>query len=200
VTRLEPWRVAVLAAVVLGAVVYWFVLRSPNDGLAQVVHRDKPVFNVLLDESRVRRVTPQPGELLRLVAHKGPARATTTVRALRLPAYTGDVNGFLPIYADAHARELAAAIPAFAQTYDGKAPVHGAPGYRVSFTFGTPGRPGKGADVMLVPPESPAGVRDGVLLSLRIERPPGHLRARQRKVLQAMRVAFRSFEFGPERL
>ncbi|MEA2124994.1 MAG: hypothetical protein QOI80_1776 [Solirubrobacteraceae bacterium] len=192
------WLVAA-GIVVAGALAYLLFVRDPLDGQQQVVHRGRPVFNVLLTPGVVRRVRPRDGELLRLVAHRGRVRATETVRPLRLPAYEGDVAGVLPVFADGHARRLGARLPGFRQTFDGKTPIHTAPGYRIGFTYGTPADPGTGADILLVPPESP-GVRDGVILSLRIARPSGRLPPRQRRALTAIRVAFRSFEFGPGRL
>jgi hypothetical protein len=190
VNRIVAAAIAVLAA---GG---YLVLHDPNGGLDQYVHHGTPTFNMLLDSSRVHRAKPEAGELLRLVAKRGPVRAEATVRPLHLPDYDGDVNGLLPVYAEQHARELATTIPGFEQTFDGKTPVHTAPGYRIGFNYGSDGT---GADILLVPPEAPEA-RDGVVVSLRIERPSGRLHARQRKALKAMRVAFRSFEFGAGRL
>lgn len=186
---------AVLAAAVL---VYWLVLRDPLDGKDQYVRTRAPVFNVLLTPGIVHRVRPRPGELLRLRARRGPVLATATVRRLRLPAYRGDVAGLLPVFTDAYTRRLAAATPGFHLLADGKARVHTAPGYQVGFGFTSQAGAGQGIDILTVPPELP-GVRDGVILSYREIRPPGRIRPRLRAVLKAMRSAFRSFEFGPDR-
>jgi len=190
---------AVGAGLVLAGLVYLLVLRDPLDGKIQYVHAGAPVFNVLLTPEVVRRVPPRAGELLRLQAGRGPVQATTTVRRLRLPAYRGDVAGLLPVLADAHARRLARTVPGFRLRADGKARVNTAPGYQVGFSFASPAGKGEGIDVLVVPPETP-GVRDGVILSYRATRPKRRIRPRLRAAAKAMRLAFRSFEFGPDRL
>lgn len=191
-------RAVIAAAVTLAGVLVWLAfVRDPFDGNEQVVHRSKPVFNVLYKDPVVRTVAPRSGELLRLRSRRGALLATTTVRRLRLPAYEGDVAGLLPVFADAHARALAARYPGFRQTVDTRARVHTSPGYEVGFTFASPKGYGEGTDLLVLPDEPSA--RDGVLLSYRLTKPDGRQPRRLRKAAKAMRSALRSFEFGPDR-
>lgn len=197
-----PRRTTLLATgalVVATVLVYLLFIRDPFYGRDQYVHRKPPVFNVLLTPGVVERVAPRPGEFVRLHARQGPVRASATVRPLRLPAYRGDVSGLLPVYTDGRTRRLARSVPNFEVTLDGKARVHAAPGYQVGFSYGSPAFPREGVDIIVIPPEMPRA-RDGVILSYRAVRPAGRLPPRQRRVIRAMRSAFRSFEFGPDRL
>jgi hypothetical protein len=185
--------VAVAIAVIVVAVL---VVRDPLGGKTQVVHRKDPVFN-LLSKAPVHRVAPGPGELLRLSAHRGPLRATTTVTRLRLPPYRGFLAGALPVFADNAARRLARRYPHFHLTGDTRARVHTAPGYELDFTFATSGRLGFGTELFVVPDKP--GERDGVVLSYRLTKPPGRQPRPRRRAAKAMRSALRSFEFGPDR-
>ncbi len=193
-------RRAIIAGVVsvVGVVVWFAFVRDPFDGNTQVVHRGKPVFNVLYKDPIIRSVEPRPGELLRLRAKRGPLLTTTTVRRMHLPAYRGDVAGLLPVFADARARALAQRYRGFEQIVDTRARVHTAPGYEVGFTFKTPAGIGEGTDLLVVPFDSEQP-REGVILSYRLTKLPGRQPRRLRKAAKAMRSAFRSFEFGPDR-
>jgi hypothetical protein len=184
------------ALVVAGVLVYLAFLRDPFDGNTQVLHRAKPVFNVLYNDDVIRKVKPRAGELLRLRARRGALLTTTTVRRLRLPAYQGLVSGALPVFADAHARALAQRYDGFALTVDTRARVHTSPGYELGFTFTTPTGIGEGTDLLVVPKDTS---RDGVILSYRLTKPSGRQPRRLRKAAKAMRSALRSFEFGPDR-
>lgn len=193
-------RRAVIAGAVLaaGALVYLLFVRDPLGGNAQVVHRGRPVFNVLYKDDIVRRVPPRPGELLRLRVRRGPLLATTTVRRLRIPDYRGDVAGLLPVVADGYARALAKRYDGFRLTADNRARVHTAPGYEIGFAFSTPSGIGEGTDLLVMPFDE-KHPRDGVVLSYRLTKQSGRQPRRLRKAAKAMRSAFRSFEFGPDR-
>ncbi len=191
--------VAVIAAVlVLLTLLALLVFYDPLDGKQQVVHRQAPVFSVLLTPGLVKRATPRPGELLRLQGHRRGLGLAVTVRALHLPAYRGDVAGLLPAFTAGYAARLAGSVSSFRLQADGKARVHTAPGYQVGFSYGSAERPGTGIDILAVPPELP-GVRDGAIITFRQVKGRRRLGARGRALVKAMRSAFRSFEFGPDR-
>lgn len=193
-------RRALIAAglALIGVVVYLAFIRDPLDGNAQVVRRGSPAFNVLYRRDLIQRVRPRPGELLRLRARRGPLLTTTTIRRLRIPDYKGDVAGLLPVFADARARQLAKRFDGFRQTADNRARVHTAPGYEVGFTFTTPTGIGEGTDLLVMPFDE-KHPRDGVILSYRLTKSSGRQPKARRQTAKAMRSAFRSFEFGPDR-
>ena len=186
---------AAVAAVVVLALALLIATRS-GDGLTTLEHRSAPVFTLLHPAEQVRRVKPATGELVRLQSRRGPLEITVTVRRLTLPAYSGSVSGFLPVYADRHARALAAEVPGFIPRSDGKARVNDAPGYQLRYRTGTENRPTTGIDIFVVPED---GRRDGVILRYRQTNPPRPLTEPERDLVKATRKAFRSFRFGLDR-
>ncbi len=187
-----------VAALVVLTLLALLVFYDPLGGKQQYVHRQAPAFNVLLTPSLVKRTTPHPGELLRLRGHRRGLDLAVTVRPLHLPAYRGDVAGMLPAFTVNYAGRLAGSVSNFKLQADGKARVHTAPGYQVGFSYGSAQRPGTGIDILAVPPELP-GVRDGAIITFRQVNGRRRLGARGRALVKAMRSAFRSFEFGPDR-
>jgi hypothetical protein len=187
--------IAVVAAVVVVILAVLIATRS-GDGLTTLEHRSAPVFTLLHPAGQVRRVSPGPGELVRLRSRRGALEITVTVRRLALPAYEGSVSGFLPVYADRHVRALAAELPGFQARTDGKARVNDAPGYQIKYRAGTAQRPMTGIDILVVPED---GRRDGVVLRYRQTNPPRALDAAGKDLVKASRKAFRSFRFGLDR-
>ena len=192
----RSWLGAGVVVVLL--VVAFLLVHDPLDGKAQLVHRSAPVFNTLYTPGAVRPAKPRAGELQRYVGRRGPLRVEVAVRRLRLPPYQGDLAGALPVFATAHADRLAARLPGFEPTDEGRARVGGAPGYQVGFRFGPPGDRTTGRDVLVIPPEQP-GARDGVVITYRETRGGVQPGARTRAVLKGARSAFRSFKFGDDR-
>jgi hypothetical protein len=187
--------IAVAAAVVVVILAVLIATRS-GDGLTTLEHRSAPVFTLLHPAGQVRRVAPGPGELVRLRSRRGALEITVTVRRLTLPAYSGSVSGFLPVYADRHVQALAAELPGFQARSEGKARVNAAPGYQIKYRAGTPQRPMTGIDTLVV---SEDGRRDGVVLRYRQTNPPRALDAAGKDLVKATRKAFRSFRFGLDR-
>jgi hypothetical protein len=186
---------AAAAAVVVLALALLIATQS-GDGLTTLEHRSAPVFTLLHPAQQVRRVEPASGELVRLRSRRGPLEITVTMRRLALPAYSGSVSGFLPVYADRHARALAAEAPGFIARTDGKARVNDAPGYQLRYRTGSDARPTIGIDIFVVPED---GRRDGVILRYRQTNPPRALEEPERDLVKATRKAFRSFRFGLDR-
>jgi len=194
----ERTTLAVAAGLVVLAVLAVVLLHDPFDGKVQRVHRGSPVFNVLYTPGLVEGADPRDGELDRYQARRGPLRLALTIRPLRLPPYRGDASGVLPIVVERHARTLARALPGFRVTGEGRARVGAAPGYEISYSYGPPGSPSTGRDVLLVPPEEP-GVRDGVVMSLRENRAGVRRGEAARDTVRAIRAVVRSFRFGTGR-
>ena len=196
--RFSPRARRVLAAVVAVVVLVLAVLIATRsgDGLTTLEHRSAPLFTLLHPAGQVHRVKPATGELVRLRSRRGPLEITVTVRRLTLPAYSGSVSGFLPVYADRHARALAAEVPGFVPRSDGKARVNDAPGYQLRYRMGTENRPTIGIDIFVVPEDRR---RDGVILRYRQTNPPRALDEPERDLVKATRKAFRSFRFGLDR-
>jgi hypothetical protein len=183
-------RLAVAAVVALALLAAGLAAGS-GDGLTTLEHRSAPAFTLLHPAGVVRRVTPGPGELVRLRARRGPVRIVVTVRRLTLPDYRGSVSGLLPVHADRHARALAAELPGFRARADGKARVNDAPGYQLRYRA----EGMQGIDIFVVPED---GDREGVLLRYR-QTDPGALDEADGELVKAARKTFRSFRFGLDR-
>jgi hypothetical protein len=189
-------RILAVVLVVLVAAIVALIATQAGDGLEKLEHRSAPVFTLLYPPGQVHRVTPRPGEVVRLRAHRGRLDVVVTVRPLTLPAYQGSVSGLLPVYAERHLRALAAELPDFRARTEGKARVNDAPGYQLRYRSGPASRRTLGTDILVVPED---GRRDGVVLRLRQTNPPRALDAADRELVKATRKAFRSFRFGLDR-
>lgn len=187
---LSPWVAAALLAVVLAAGLV--VVLNAGDtagGRADLVHRERPSFNLLYDDALVRAVAPRRGELARLEARPRRARATVTVRRL---ADSPLVFGALPVYAEHRIAALREELGELRLREEGKARIWGHPGYRLDYRAGRIA----GSDVLLFPDE--AALRGGALVSFRQVR-GGRKRPRDRAAVAEVRRVLRSFQFGADR-
>lgn len=92
----------------------------------------------------------------------GQLRYSFEVYPLRLPAYDDGLWGELPLYATGYIATLAASVPHFELTGEGRTKLTGTElGYEVLYTAVLEGREVYGRNVMLLP-ERP-GVREGVV-------------------------------------
>jgi hypothetical protein len=181
-------------AVLLG--LFLVVVRPQVDSATKYVHHGKPVFNVLYDNGRLHRVTPQGDELVRLQSRRGRLTSTIAVAPLTLPPASGDIaHGLLPVFASQHIEELAAQGDQFALRAEGRARVNGAPGYEVRFRTGPPGQRVYGNDLMILPSEEDAS---GALLvtARRAFAGNGRFGPRERSLDDATAKAYRSFTYG----
>jgi hypothetical protein len=109
------------------------------------------------------RVAPDPGGYVRVQEHgaDGALKYSYAVDPLRLPRYSGEALGELPLYASGYIRELGRRYSDFVLRGEGKARVNAnLVGYQVLYTATVEGQRVYGRDVMLLPPRS--GVREGV--------------------------------------
>jgi hypothetical protein len=108
------------------------------------------------------RVPPRPGAFvdLRSPHSGGPLRYEFAVGPLRLPAYSGELSGELPIYANAYIRALPQRFAGFVLEGEGRTKVGKLPAYEVLYTTRVDGTEMYGRNVLLVPERT--GERDGV--------------------------------------
>lgn len=106
------------------------------------------------------RVAPEDGEYVRLAASgaNGSLQNAFAVGPLQLPAYSGDVSGFLPVYADGVIAGLVRQYPDFALQGEGEERVdttngvYNPAGYEISFSTRLGGVAVDGRVVLIVAP------------------------------------------------
>ncbi len=109
------------------------------------------------------RVTPDPGGFVKVQSHDsdGAVKYSFAVDPLRLPRYSGELLGELPVFASSYIATLARRDRDFVLRGEGKARVNvNLTGYQVLYTATVDGREVYGRDVLLVPPRG--GAREGV--------------------------------------
>jgi hypothetical protein len=108
------------------------------------------------------RVTPAPGEFVKLERHAANGRLDDSyaVKPLLLPPYAGALTGELPLYAEGYIRTLRGQDQDFVLRGEGKTRVNAVPAYQVLYTTVVAGRLMYGRDILLVPQQS--GARAGV--------------------------------------
>jgi hypothetical protein len=193
----ERTTIAVLVAALVLAGIALVVVRPRVDRFTHFVHRGDPAtFNLVYDNTRLHRATPQGGELVRLQGRRGRMQVVIAVAPLRLPPAQGDVaHGLLPAFASQHIEELRAQDATFRLRQEGRARVNGAPGYEVRFATGPDGHKTFGNDLMILPgEEEPA---DALLVSSR-RTIAGSLKLgkREASLYNAAAKAYRSFKYG----
>jgi hypothetical protein len=183
--------IAIIAVIGLTALVHSYATAPRH-----LVYRGGPTFNLQYARHGLKRVTPGPGELVRLEARRKRLQVSITVVPLHLPAYGGNVTaGLLPVYDAAYARTLRHSQPGFLQSDEGSARLNDVPGYQIGFRAGPPGHFTWGRDMLLVPQD--VGVRDGVVLRLR-QTVAGSVPKRDQHLLDTAHKAIKSFRFGTD--
>ncbi len=111
------------------------------------------------------RVAPEPGGYVRVQSRwsNGALKYSYAVDPLRLPPYTGDLTGAMPLFATGFVRALGERDRGFELRGQGKTRVSNTlSGYEVVYTAVVEGRRMFGRDVLLMP--SRAGAREGVVV------------------------------------
>jgi hypothetical protein len=181
-----------VAAVAAGLLVHSYTTRPK-----QLVFRSGPTFNLQYSPHVLHRVAPKGGELVRLDAHRPKLIASITIRRLHLPPYGANVtSGLLPVFMNGYQQQLRRVESNFQLRDEGSARVNSGQGYQVGFRSGPAGHFTWGRDILLVPRDEQ--VRDGVVLRLRQSK-VGKVNKRDIALLDAVRRAFGSFDFGTDR-
>jgi hypothetical protein len=186
---------AIAAGAVLVLFLVWLVaLRGGS--LKSYVHHGALTFNFTYD-APLRKVPPHPGEYVRLEHRRnGVFIQSFAVSPVRLAPYTGDVNGTLPVMADAFIRRASRRYPGFRLAEEGRTRVVDAPGY----TFAFRARLGKRTlfgRIVLLPVPKP-GTRDAVAMELLGTPSAGVGTAGDVGAVSADKQPYRSFRFGTE--
>lgn len=191
-------KVAVAAAAaLLAAALLWLVFLR-DDGRTPIVVRGPFSFNLLYDDARLERVAPRAGEALRLqTPASDPDPESFAVRAVRLPAYTGDASGVLPGFATGLIERMRAADPQFILRAEGRARVNRQPGYQIQFQTTRDGRTTYGRRALLFKDEP--GERDGADITLIAARSPAMPNVDQVGSNGPGKLPYRSFRLGTER-
>ena len=108
------------------------------------------------------RVVPEPGQFVRMQRRRsdGALEDSLAVAPVRLPPYSGEESGELPLYAVSYIRTLGRRHPQFVLEGEGKTKVDTIFAYAVSYTTVLEGRTMWGRDILVLPER--AGVREGV--------------------------------------
>ena len=108
------------------------------------------------------RVAPDPGGFVKVQRRRSDGRLEDSfaVEPLRLPSYSGELSGELPLYAAGYVRALSQRYADFVLRGEGKTKVNTVPAYNIFYTAVLEGQSMYGRDVLLLP-ERP-GARTGV--------------------------------------
>jgi hypothetical protein len=90
--------------------------------------------------------------------------ASFEIQTMRLPRYSGEISGLLPVLASSLIRHLEASEPSFVLWSQGRTRINLVPGYTFTFQRTIAGRPYWGRYVLLTPDIS--GDRDGLEISM----------------------------------
>ena len=109
------------------------------------------------------RVAPDPGGYVKVQSRwpDGALKYSYAVDPLRLPAYSGELSGELPLYVAGFTRVLSQRYRDFALRGEGRSKVNSSlTGYEVLYDADLQGHEMYGRDVLLLPPRR--GAREGV--------------------------------------
>jgi hypothetical protein len=202
---LRPWtrahpRVtrAVLVLLVLGVgAAITLLVRSGEDTRTAIVDSPVVTFNLIYPQGLVR-VAPQRGELLHLRSPPGaPHSLTYAARAIVLPRYRGDINGYLPLYSAALIEAMRHGYRSFALRGEGRVRINEAIGYGMQFQARRGGTLVFGRRLLLFPGETPG--RRGVDILLLAAASPAVPNVDAVGNAGPLKTALRSFRFGTER-
>jgi hypothetical protein len=182
---------AVAFAVVVLLAAWALLLRGGSGDDRTVVGREPPAFNFIY-RAPFTRLAPAQGERARVGAHD----QSFAVRTLHLPAYRGDVAGFLPVYATQIQTRMARDYPGFRLRLEGRTNVNRIQGYELLFQFRRDGRLVYGRRIMLLPTTT---ARDGVDLLLEAPRSLAVPRVDAVGRNGELKTSLRSFRLGTRR-
>lgn len=155
-------RVIAALAVIAVALIVLLVLRLRDPVYS---HSGPPAsFSTSYSRAMTREPTP-PGALLALRQNSSVGLAASfEISTLRLPAYSGEISGLLPVIAGTYIRRLAAGDPTFVLWAQGRTRINLVPGYTFTYQRTIGGHPYWGRYVLLTPHIS--GDREGLLITM----------------------------------
>ena len=157
--RSKAWRYALIGGYVVVLVVVLYLLLLRGDPTSTDVHKGGNVPFQLTYDAALKSKTPIGDERLRLEGTRG---RLVTVDPLELPAYNGQSDGFLPVYAETLIPEMQKQYKDFELRREGRTSVNRIPGYEIVFQYTTEeGKTAYGRRILLLNSYS-AGARDGV--------------------------------------
>ncbi|HEY5142680.1 MAG TPA: hypothetical protein VII98_04205 [Solirubrobacteraceae bacterium] len=197
--RLPRWaRIGLAVGAVLLVIAIVLVARSGAEPRDTIVVRSPLAFNVVYQADKLDRIAPVAGDELRLRSPASTAApALVTVRPVRLPPYTGDPAGTLPVFASGLITEMRRADPNFILRSEGRARVNGQPGYQIQFQTTQNGHTVYGRRALLF--EDKPGVRDGADITLLATRSPTIPNVDGVGSNGPTKLVYRSFRLGTER-
>ncbi|MGZ4332616.1 MAG: hypothetical protein ACXVXL_32090, partial [Solirubrobacteraceae bacterium] len=158
-----------------------------------------PSFSLVYKTAQLHKAPTKPGELLHLQGRRKHVFVALTARRIQLPPFTGDaIGGLLPVYASTYAQQLAAQLPQFTVSDEGKARIGQAQGYDIGYQSGPKNHRTYWREIFLVQDSSKGGGQPVVALRLR-QTFSGRGNARDRALVQAGKQAYQSFRFGTHR-
>ncbi len=194
VPRPLRWVLAVVAAGLVALLAYQ-VLKPADRGI-EFIQRAPIPFNFAYTSA----LAPEPAqgdEFVRLVRRQdGRFRDSFAVEPLVLPAYDGEVGGFLPLYADREIAALSRRFDEFELVEEGKTRVILVPGYGIVFRARLGERRLYGRVVLL--PEPVPETRRGAKLVLLATPAAGATKAADVGFVGATKRPYRTFRFGTE--
>jgi hypothetical protein len=137
-------------------------------GGASSINRQVPGMSFSFSYRALKSQTPPAGEYALLQArHGSQLAARLEIAPLRLPAYSGDINGLAPVVMANYIRGLAVRTPGFVLQSEGPTSVNGIAGYNFTYTQAIAGATYFGRVILLT--RHASGDRDGLLVSLLAE-------------------------------
>lgn len=190
--RPRGWRYGLIGfyVVVLAIVLYALLLR-PDPDSRTLVSRGEAPFAFRYDDA-FRRVSPRAPEIVRLEASRGRRVA---VAPLRLPAYQGRPDSFLPAYTERLVDRMEREYSGFQRRNDGRPAINRIPGYEIVFQYRNGDRVGYGRRILLLNSYAD-GAREGVDLTLLEDRSNVVPAAEDIGTNGSLRTLLRSFSFG----
>ncbi len=192
------WRAAVIvlgAVLVAGAIVV--ALRSRSEENAVIV-RGPATFNLVYPRGLQRTSPPDALLALRRERPSGLFLDSYVVRPLTLPAYRGAVGGLLPVYATGYLKTLRRRYASARLELEGRTRINNAIGYQVVLRAKRGPRTLYVRHLLLVP-EAPDGVRQGVVIEIEATPASGAPNAIGAGNAGPLKTALRSFRFGTSR-
>lgn len=192
-------RAITFAAIALLVLIVAAIKVALGVGRATITVQGSPSFSLVYQTGELHRAPLQLDELARVQGRRRHVFVSLSARRVALPPFQGDViGGQLPVYSASYLRRLAAQLPQFTVSDEGKARIRTAQGYELGYQSGPKHHRTYWREIFLVPDSQTATGQNAVVLRLR-QTFSGRPNARDRALVQAAKQAYQSFRFGTRR-